>query len=57
MGPHPDGQPMMKLALSLALSMLLAACASSDAPKPAALSKLPPMPQPADNLPTPAAAR
>ena len=44
----------MKLALSLALSVLLAACASSDAPKPAAVSKLPPMPQPADNLPTPA---
>ena len=30
------------------------ACASGDAPKPAAVSKLPPMPQPADNPATPA---
>jgi len=44
----------LRLTLSLALSVLLAACASGDAPKAVPQSKLPPMPQPADNLPTPA---
>jgi cytochrome c peroxidase len=40
--------------LILAAASLVAACASGDAPRPAAVSKLPPMPQPADNPATPA---
>jgi len=42
------------LLLILVTAVLLTACAGGDAPKPAAVSKLPPMPQPADNPATPA---
>ncbi len=40
--------------LILATTAVLTACAVGDASKPAAVSKLPPMPQPADNPATPA---
>jgi cytochrome c peroxidase len=43
-----------RLALTLAVACLLAACAGGDAPKGPPASKLPPMPQPADNPATPA---
>ena len=40
--------------LILATSVLLVACAGGDVSNPAAVSKLPPMPQPPDNPATPA---
>jgi cytochrome c peroxidase len=44
----------LHLRVTLAAAVLLTACVSGDAPKPLAASKLPPMPQPADNPATPA---
>jgi cytochrome c peroxidase len=44
----------LHLRVTLAAAVLLTSCASGDAPKPLAASKLPPMPQPADSPATPA---